>query len=114
MNVADYHAKASCQVLTSHYEGFPLALVEACANGVPMVSFDGPSGPRDAITHGENGFIAPQYDVQALADAIVKALNMDWNREYIRASASQFKTEVVKEKYLKFIQDLFDTQRQLS
>lgn len=114
MNVADYHAKASCQVLTSHYEGFPLALVEACANGVPMVSFDGPSGPRDAITNGENGFIAPQYDVQALADAIIKALDMDWNREYIRGSASQFKTEVVKEKYLKFIQDLFDTQRQLS
>ena len=113
-NVHEYHAAASCQVLTSHYEGFPLALVEACANGVPMVSFDGPSGPRDAIIDGENGFVVPQYDVPALADAILKALDTNWNRIEIRESASRFKTEIVQQKYLKFIQDLLDTQRQLS
>jgi len=95
-NVHEYHAAASCQVLTSHNEGFPLALVEACANGVPMVSFDGPSGPRDAIIDGENGFVVPQYDVQALADAILKTLEKNWDRQKIRDSASQFNATLSK------------------
>ncbi len=113
-DIASYHAKSSCQVLTSHYEGFPLALVEACANGVPMVSYDGASGPRDAINDGMNGYIVSQYDVKALAEAVLKAMDKDWDRNAIRESATKFRAFNVQRQYQLFLERFEDIHRQLS
>lgn len=103
-NVHDYHLETTVQVLSSHYEGFPLVLVEACANGVPMVSYDGVFGPRDIIIDGVNGYVVPQYDVDALAGALIKALDRKWDSQVIRDSASQFHTRNVKVKIVEFIE----------
>lgn len=113
-DVASFHAKSSCQLLTSHYEGFPLSLVEACANGVPMVSYDGASGPRDAITDGVNGYVVAQYDVKALAEAIVKTLDQDWDRNAIRESATKFRSFNVQRQYQAFLDEFEEIHRQLS
>jgi len=113
-DIAAFHARASCQVLTSHYEGFPLALAEACANGVPMVSYDGASGPRDAITDGVNGYIVPQYDVKALAEALIRALDQEWDRHAIRETATKFRDFNVQRQYQAFLEAFEETHRQLS
>jgi glycosyltransferase involved in cell wall biosynthesis len=104
-DVDHFHAQTGVQVLCSHYEGFPLALVEACANGVPMVSYDGPSGPRDAIIDGVNGYIVHQYDVKALTEAIIKTLDQEWDYQSIRDSASQFHPDNVRGQVMMFIKD---------
>ena len=57
----------SCLVLTSAYEGFPMALIEAIARGVPLISTDCPAGPTDVVVEGENGWLVPVDDVEALA-----------------------------------------------
>ena len=58
-------------VLPSYREGMPRALLEAASIGRPLVAFDTP-GCRDLIRDGENGFLVPFQDAEALADALQK------------------------------------------
>lgn len=55
-----------CFLLTSHWEGFPLVVLEAMAADVPIVATDIP-GTRDAIRHGIDGWLAPAGDTMSLA-----------------------------------------------
>lgn len=56
-------------VLSTHYEGMPLALVEAMAAGCACIGTN-VVGVREVIDDGVNGLLVPENDAQALADAI--------------------------------------------
>jgi glycosyltransferase involved in cell wall biosynthesis len=52
-------------VFPSHFEGSPLALLEAAAHAVPIVSADF-EGAREVVTHGDTGLLHEPGDPQAL------------------------------------------------
>ncbi len=57
-------------VLSSRFEGFPNALLEAMGTGLACIAFDCPSGPKDMIVDHENGRLIPDGDTDLLAKAL--------------------------------------------
>jgi glycosyltransferase involved in cell wall biosynthesis len=69
-NVGDWLARADAFALTSRYEGYPNALLEALASGVPAVACDVLAGPRELIQDGVNGLLVPANSHAALTAAL--------------------------------------------
>jgi glycosyltransferase involved in cell wall biosynthesis len=74
IDVAQFYKSASIFVMTSKSEGFGMVLLEAISFGLPCVSFDCPSGPRDMI-NDNNGFLIGQDDEMALKKALLELVN---------------------------------------
>ena len=94
-------------VMTSRYEGFPMVLLEAASNGLPMLSFDIDTGPNEIIEDGINGFLinpASDYDMES---AINKLIEDDDLRRYMShkslITAEKFSIESILEQWISLL-----------
>ena len=95
-----YLASADLFVLSSDYEGFPLALAEAMYAGLRIVSTDCRSGPAEITDNGRFGRLVPCGDVQALGKAIDEALGEAPMPDAMRAQADRVAGAAMIERYV--------------
>jgi glycosyltransferase involved in cell wall biosynthesis len=96
----------SAAVLPSYVEGFPLVVLELAAAGVPTVAYDVP-GPRILLGEIDADLLAPVGDVEALADKMIRLLEMRHEVTSIlsdraRAAASRYTWKRLAEDHLTF------------
>ncbi len=72
--VPRYYAAADVLALPSGYEPWGLALNEGMCFGLPVVASDAVGAAPDLVRDGENGFVYPAGDTQALAEALRRVL----------------------------------------
>ena len=119
-DIASEYSNSSALLMTSLHEGFPLALVEASSFGLPLISYDCPTGPSEIIVDAgdgggvgnvpaatlnqaagntPNGYLVPVGDVRTLADRICRIASDDNLRLRLgaasKASSHRFTPETI-------------------
>ena len=81
------YVRSAMLVMSSHYEGFPMVMIEAMACGLPVVSFDYKCGPKDIIDYGINGLLVKDGNIEGLANAMIRLMDDESYRKQLSANA---------------------------
>ncbi|WP_244301873.1 glycosyltransferase family 4 protein [Microbispora triticiradicis] len=116
-NVGAVLADASMFVLSSRHEGMPMVILEAMSKGLPVVSYDCPTGPKEMISHGRDGLLVKPQKIHALADAICTLIeDEDLRREMganALATAARYDLDVIGARWENLLSGLVERRRAL-
>ena len=76
-DIASIYKKASLFLFSSWKEGFGMVILEAMSFGIPCISYDCPSGPRDLIENNVNGILIENNNQSMFSTSIEKIINDD-------------------------------------
>lgn len=101
-NIYDLYSQYAFIVMTSRYEGFPMTLLEAAGNRLPMISYDIETGPSEIIDDKRNGYLVEADNMTELVERVQNLMNDESLRKKMSQASYQtslkFKLEgIVKE-----------------
>ncbi len=99
-------AKSAFYVMSSRWEGLPMVLIEAQTLGLPIVSFDCKTGPKDIVTEN-TGILVKESNIQEMAVALERMMtNIEFRsmcQQNALKAAQRFKIELIVEQWIKVI-----------
>ena len=109
-NIYAKYADASIFVFSSRFEGFGMALLEAMATKLAVVSFACPCGPKDIISDGNDGVLVTNEDIQELADKICYLIENEEERksmaENAKLKAMQYSVDNIMHRWIRLFESL--------
>ncbi|WP_313811134.1 glycosyltransferase [Glutamicibacter sp.] len=110
-NVLCSNENAAIFLFTSNHEGFPNALLEAAATGIPSVTTDfSPGTAHEIIKDGVNGFIVPAGDGDALITACRKALDGEIDQNDLEVASRRIRevhdVEQIADSWIRAVDDV--------
>lgn len=106
-DLTDVYEGAQIEVLTSSYEGFAMALLEAQGHGCPAVSYDINYGPAEIIDDGISGRLVPSGDTHSLYvvldDLLSNPAKLKSYSDHAQAAAAKFSFDNVMKKWAAFL-----------
>lgn len=88
-HLRDEFLNSSFYLMTSKTECYPMVLLEAMDCGLPIVTYDSPTGPRNIVTHGVDGFVVAYDDESLLVEKIVFLVQNESHRILMGQKAVQ-------------------------
>lgn len=107
-NVKEELLKNSIYVSTSKYEGFGLAILEAMHCGLPIVSFDCQSGPRELINNNKNGYLISLGDINNYANKLLELMNNFEKRKQMGYESKKRSYDFTEDKIMNMWRELFE------
>lgn len=109
-NLKEEMLKYSLYGMTSETECFPMVLLEALSAGLPVISYDSPTGPKHILTHESDSFLVP-YKNSAIFVERLKELMRDENlRKHMGANgkrnAQRFEIATVMQQWKNLFNEL--------
>ena len=95
-------------IMTSRSEGLPLVLLEAKIFGLPIVSFDCPTGPSEIVLDDVNGYLVNDFDIEEMSNKIIELIKNEKLREDFSKNSMKDTDKFNKDKILKQWIDLIE------
>ena len=103
-DLPSYYAAADLFVLPTLYEAFGLVYVDALCFGLPIVTTV--NGGSMDIINKDNGILIPPNDTIKLSEAIIEALNKNWDKDKIKRGAEKYRWDTIYGKYMKLYESV--------
>ena len=109
-HISEEYAQSAICVMTSHFEGFSLVLLEAIRHSLPCIAFDCPFGPASIIKDGICGYLIEDNNIEEYAQKLSLLMDQEdiWkqlSKEAIKRS-EKFSVEIVMNRWRKLFEDL--------
>tara|TARA_B100000963_G_C22636947_1_gene678108 strand:- start:4276 stop:5355 length:1080 start_codon:yes stop_codon:yes gene_type:complete len=106
-NAEKYMSQSDIFILSSKFEGLPNVLIEAQKYGVPIISSNCPTGPKEILMNGKLGELFPVGNFQILANKLLdfsrNKKNLKKKTSYAKKNLKRFDPITNSKKYLNLL-----------
>lgn len=86
-DIVKQYAQSDFFIFTSLAEGFGIVLIEALQQGLPVISYNCPSGPSEIIENNIDGFLIETGDLESFEEKILYLIESPTERELMSKKA---------------------------